>query len=82
MEDSSRPLHSRSLTWSVKPPVFDEHMLGAAHVAKMLGMSARTVRYLASIGELPGSKVGRAWRFWRIEILEYIEKRRGENLLG
>jgi excisionase family DNA binding protein len=82
MEESSRPLHSRIPEWNVKSPVIGEHMLGAAHVAKMLGISARTVRYLASIGELPGSKVGRAWRFWRIEILAYIERRRGENLLG
>jgi excisionase family DNA binding protein len=57
-------------------------MLGVANVAKMLDMSPRTVRYLASIGELPGSKLGKAWRFWRAEILEYIESRRGENLLG
>jgi len=82
MEESSRPPHSRNLAWNVKSPAFGEQMLGAAHVAKMLGMSARTVRYLASIGELPGSKVGRAWRFWRAEILGYIERRRGENLLG
>jgi excisionase family DNA binding protein len=82
MEESPRPLHSRSHAWNVKSPPFDEHMLGVAQVAKMLGISARTVRYLASMGEMPGSKVGRAWRFWRAEILDYIERRRGENLLG
>jgi excisionase family DNA binding protein len=57
-------------------------MVGVAQVARMLGMSPRTVRYLASLGELPGAKVGRAWRFWRTEILEYIDSHRGENLLG
>lgn len=57
-------------------------MLDVLEVATMLRMSPRTVRYLASLGELPGVKVGRAWRFWRREILEYLERHRAENLLG
>lgn len=48
----------------------------------MLGISDRTVRFLASLGKLPGFKVGRAWRFRRSEIVEYLEEHRGENLLG
>jgi excisionase family DNA binding protein len=82
MEESSRPSHNSSSVTPVKIPQAGDYMVGAAQVAKMLGMSSRTVRYLASLGELPGSKIGRAWRFWRSEILEYLEKRRGKNLLG
>jgi excisionase family DNA binding protein len=63
-------------------PRFEDSMLGSSQVAKMLAMSPRTVCYLASLGDLPGIKIGRAWRFWRSDILEYLETHRGENLLG
>jgi excisionase family DNA binding protein len=59
-----------------------DQMLSVFHVARALGLSPRTVRYLASLGELPASKIGRTWRFRVSEILAYIEKQRGENLLG
>jgi excisionase family DNA binding protein len=82
MRDSSRPFHARSPGQGVKLPPLGDYMLGVSQVARMLGMSSRTIRYLASLGDLPGMKVGRAWRFWRSEILEYLEAHRGKNLLG
>jgi len=57
-------------------------MVGSAYVAAMLGMPERTVRHLASLGDLPGMKIGRAWRFRLSEISRYLDTRRGENLLG
>jgi excisionase family DNA binding protein len=59
-----------------------DRLLRAAQVGSMLGMSDRTVRFLASLGTLPGFKVGRAWRFRRSEIVQYLEEHRGEDLLG
>jgi excisionase family DNA binding protein len=77
--------HSNDADGEVKtqPPggVWDP-LLRAAQVGAVLGMSDRTVRFLASLGTLPGFKVGRAWRFRRSEIIQYLEEHRGENLLG
>jgi excisionase family DNA binding protein len=56
-------------------------MLGVSQIARMLGMSSRTVRYLASLGELPAVKIGKSWRFWRSEIMQYLEDHRVKNLL-
>lgn len=36
--------------------------------ANVLPFSLRLVRLRAEIGELPGFKIGRAWRFWREDI--------------
>ena len=80
--DSSRPSHNKRPAENVNVPRFGDRMLGVSQVAAILGMSERTLRYLASLGELPGIKVGRAWRFWRNEILEYLERHRGTNLLA
>ena len=82
MGDSSSHSNSRNPVECVKPHRFGDHMLGVSQVAKMLGMSPRTIRYLAALADLPGVKVGRAWRFWRSEILQYLEDHRGDNLLG
>lgn len=57
-------------------------LLRASQVGAMLGISDRTVRFLAVLGTLPAFKVGRAWRFLRSEIIQYLEEHRGENLLG
>jgi excisionase family DNA binding protein len=38
-------------------------LLTCAEVAKLLRVSRETVRQLAAAGELPGRKIGRAWRF-------------------
>lgn len=77
--------HSSGADGEVKtsPPggVWDP-LMRATQVGAMLGMSDRTVRFLASLGTLPGFKVGRAWRFRRSEIVQYLEEHRGQNLLG
>jgi excisionase family DNA binding protein len=49
-------------------------ILDAEEVAKMLRVSARTVKNLASKHQLPGFKVGGQWRFRREAIEEYIRK--------
>lgn len=81
MNDSSRPTHSSASAVPVKPFSGDV-IWNAKQVAETLNLSRRTVTYLAGLGDLPGFKVGRAWRFWRNEILEYLEQHRGERLLA
>lgn len=81
MQDSLRPIHFSTAGWNVKFPEHGDQLLCVDQVAQMLSKSPRTIRYLASIVEIPAFKVGRTWRFWYSEILEYIENHRGENLL-
>ena len=47
-------------------------VMTAAEVADVLQLQVSTVYYLARRGELPGQRLGRAWRFprWRLE--EYL----------
>jgi excisionase family DNA binding protein len=52
-----------------------DKLLRVAHVAKRLGVSPRTVRYWAEVGELKGFKIGhREWRFREQDIVEYQER--------
>ncbi|MGH3430389.1 MAG: helix-turn-helix domain-containing protein [Mycobacteriales bacterium] len=52
-------------------------ILTAEHAAGLLQVSAKTVLQLAPDGQLGGHKVGRAWRFSRVNVLAYV---RGERL--
>lgn len=56
-----------------------DKLLHSAHVAARLGVPARTVRFWAEVGELPGFKIGRGklWRFRESEILDYIRRKGG-----
>ena len=49
-------------------------ILDADEVAEMLRVHPRTVKRLASQGELPGFRVGGQWRFRREAIEEYIRR--------
>jgi len=54
-------------------------ILSASDVAKMLGLSLRTVRKLIKNGSLGGFRVGTGagqWRFTENDILKYIENQR------
>ena len=55
-----------------------ENLLRVHHVAARLGVSCRTVRLWAEVGELPGFKVGRGklWRFRKADIEEYLAARK------
>jgi excisionase family DNA binding protein len=41
-------------------------------LAELLQVDEKTVRTLASKGELPGRKLGRHWRFSRHAVLEWL----------
>jgi excisionase family DNA binding protein len=46
----------------------ETELLTCEETAERLRVSVETVRNLANAGELPGSKIGRAWRFPKAEI--------------
>jgi len=46
-------------------------------VAALLNVNAKTVYRLVQRGELPGFKVGGAWRFRREDIDRWIERQKG-----
>jgi excisionase family DNA binding protein len=48
-----------------------------AEVANRLSVAIRTVCLWAEVGELPGLKVGRQWRFERTAIEQWIAARSG-----
>jgi len=50
----------------------DPDVLTAEEAAALLRVSTKTLLALAREGELPGEKVGRAWRFLRPELLGYL----------
>jgi excisionase family DNA binding protein len=47
-------------------------VLTAEEAAALLRVSTKTVLTLARNGNLPGEKVGRAWRFLRSDVLGYV----------
>ncbi|MEX2551536.1 MAG: helix-turn-helix domain-containing protein [Actinomycetota bacterium] len=47
-------------------------VLTADEAAELLRVSTKTVLGLARQGALPGEKVGRAWRFVRSDLLDYV----------
>ena len=49
-------------------------VLNAEEAAEFLGFNAYTVREKARLGEIPGRKIGREWRFSRRQLLEWIEE--------
>jgi excisionase family DNA binding protein len=49
-----------------------EEILTADEAAHLLRVSTKTILALAREGVLPGEKVGRAWRFVRADLLDYL----------
>lgn len=47
-------------------------VLTAEDAAQLLRVSAKTVKRMAGEGRLPAQRVGRAWRFSRVAVLEWL----------
>lgn len=47
-------------------------VLTAEEAAALFRVSPKTLLALAREGRLPGTKVGRAWRFLRADLLNYV----------
>jgi excisionase family DNA binding protein len=50
----------------------DVTVLTADEAAELLRVSTKTVLSMARAGVLPGTKVGRSWRFLRTDLLAYV----------
>jgi excisionase family DNA binding protein len=50
----------------------DMTVLTADEAAELLRVSTKTVLSMARGGVLPGTKVGRSWRFLRTDLLAYV----------
>jgi excisionase family DNA binding protein len=50
----------------------DAEVLTTDEAADLLRVSTKTILALARDGSLPGEKVGRAWRFLRSDLLNYL----------
>jgi excisionase family DNA binding protein len=49
-----------------------KEVLNAEEAAELLGVNPYTLRQKARLGELPGRKVGKEWRFSRTALLEWL----------
>jgi PTS system nitrogen regulatory IIA component len=50
----------------------EPEVLTADEVARLLRLSAKTVRMKAGKGEIPAKKVGKVWRFVRSDLEAYL----------
>lgn len=62
----------RESGFSIKPQFCTFNLQEAA---TYLGCHVQTVRDLAARGELPGVKVGRAWRFIEVDLISYMRSK-------
>ena len=51
--------------------------LDLAAAAAFLGLHPHTLQARAKAGEIPGAKVGKAWRFIDLDLAEYLRAQRG-----
>jgi excisionase family DNA binding protein len=49
-----------------------KEVLNAEEAAEFLGVNPYTVRQKARLGEMPGRKVGKEWRFSRQALLQWL----------
>jgi len=51
-----------------------KEVLTAEEAAEFLGFNPVTVRQKARLGEIPGRKIGKEWRFSRRRLLAWLEE--------
>jgi excisionase family DNA binding protein len=51
-----------------------KEVLTAEEAAEFLGFNPVTIRQKARLGEIPGRKIGKEWRFSRRVLLEWLEE--------
>ncbi len=70
---TATPQISGSRDQSGRVPLTRDEVMTASEVAELLHLPVSTVYYLARRGELPASRLGRAWRFLRPRIERLLE---------
>ena len=53
-----------------------DEVLTSDEAAQLLKVSRKTVLQHARLGEVPGAKLGRVWRFRRSELIEFVTSTR------
>lgn len=53
----------------------EEAIMNSKQAAEFLGVGERTIRQAARDGTLPGKRIGRAWRFSRRALLDWLSAR-------
>ena len=56
-------------------PVDYDEILTCNEACALLKVSNKTLLKLARDGDVPGQKIGRAWRFCRSELVAYVARR-------
>lgn len=59
-----------------------DEILTIREVAELLKINEKTAYKLASVGKIPGFKVGGSWRFERQEIASWIKRKVEEQQKG
>ena len=59
---------------SASLPVATEPLWTVEELAEYLKLEPATIRSMAREGRLPGIKVGRVWRFRRVELQDVLNK--------
>ena len=59
-----------------------ETLLTTSEVALRLGVATRTICLWAEVGELPGIKIGRQWRFVENDLSKWLAKLKEASLGG
>ena len=57
----------------------DDTLLTAQEVADLLRLNVDTIYRLVQREGLPAAKIGGQWRFGGVEVLEWVQGKRGEN---
>lgn len=57
-----------------------EEIMTPSEVAALLKIHLKTVYKLAEKGVIPGSRIGRSWRFSRSDVLELVSTTKPVNL--
>lgn len=57
------------MNWEIETT---EDVLTADDAARVLRVSAKTVKRMAGDGRIPGQRVGRAWRFSKVAVLDWL----------
>ncbi len=56
--------------------MIEEEVLTFEEVRQLLKISKSTLYSLARKGEIPAKKIGRQWRFFREDLIEWVERQR------
>jgi excisionase family DNA binding protein len=67
-----RYLGAEDVVGRVAPELRGPDVLTLPQLAELLQVDEKTVRSLATAGDLPGRKVGRHWRFSRQAVLDWL----------